>query len=56
MIFMIKTVITAAGKGTRLLPVTKELPKEMMPIFTKYKNNQRIVIPLYNLFLNNYIH
>ena len=46
MIFMIKTVITAAGKGTRLLPVTKELPKEMMPIFTKYKNNQRIVIPL----------
>jgi UTP--glucose-1-phosphate uridylyltransferase len=43
---MIKTVITAAGKGTRLLPVTKELPKEMMPIFTKYKKNQRIVLPL----------
>lgn len=43
---MIKTVITAAGRGTRLLPVTKELPKEMMPIFTKYKKKQRIVLPL----------
>jgi len=26
-----KVVITAAGKGTRLLPFTKEVPKEMMP-------------------------
>ena len=43
---MIKTVLTAAGKGTRLLPFTKEMPKEMMPIFTKTSNNQRIVIPL----------
>jgi len=25
-----KIVITAAGKGTRLLPFTKEIPKEMM--------------------------
>jgi len=30
-----KAVIPAAGLGTRLLPTTKELPKEMMPIFTK---------------------
>ena len=43
---MIKTVLTAAGKGTRLLPFTKEMPKEMMPIFTKTSSNQRIVIPL----------
>jgi len=43
---MIKTVLTAAGKGTRLLPFTKEMPKEMMPIFTKTRSNQRIVIPL----------
>ena len=43
---MIKTVLTAAGKGTRLLPFTKEMPKEMMPIFTKIHSNQRIVIPL----------
>ena len=26
-------VIPAAGRGTRLLPVTKETPKEMLPIF-----------------------
>jgi len=30
-----KAVIPAAGLGTRLLPVTKELPKEMLPIFLK---------------------
>ena len=46
MIFVIKTVLTAAGRGTRLLPFTKEMPKEMMPIFTKIHGNQRAVIPL----------
>ena len=46
MIFVIKSVITAAGKGTRLLPITKELPKEMMPIFSRIYNNNLIVIPL----------
>ena len=30
-----KIVITAAGKGTRLFPLTKETPKEMMPIYVK---------------------
>jgi len=29
-----KVVIPAAGLGTRLLPATKEMPKEMLPIFT----------------------
>ena len=43
---MIKTVLTAAGRGTRLLPFTKEMPKEMMPIFTKIHKNQHAVIPL----------
>src|SRR5439155_4594871 len=28
-----KVVITAAGLGTRLLPMTKELPKEMLPLY-----------------------
>ena len=28
---MTKIVITAAEKGTRLLPFIKEMPKEMMP-------------------------
>ena len=43
---MTKIVITAAGKGTRLLPFTKEMPKEMMPIFSKISANNRIVLPL----------
>jgi UTP--glucose-1-phosphate uridylyltransferase len=43
---MVKIVITAAGKGTRLLPFTKEMPKEMMPIFSKSFTNQKIVLPL----------
>jgi len=30
-----KAVITAAGIGTRLLPATKETPKEMLPIFVR---------------------
>ena len=43
---MTKIVITAAGKGTRLLPFTKEVPKEMMPIFSNVFTNKRIVLPL----------
>ena len=43
---MIKAVITAAGKGTRLLPITKEIPKEMLPIFSKKFGKKRILIPM----------
>ena len=42
---MTKVVITAAGRGTRLLPFTKEMPKEMMPIFSNI-NSKKIVLPL----------
>lgn len=35
-----KAVITCAGMGNRLLPFTKELPKEMSPIFTKNESLQ----------------
>tara|TARA_Y100000782_G_scaffold37847_1_gene42223 strand:- start:336 stop:1175 length:840 start_codon:yes stop_codon:yes gene_type:complete len=41
-----KVVITAAGKGTRLLPFTKEMPKEMMPIFSNTFTNKKVVLPL----------
>jgi len=41
-----KVVITAAGKGTRLLPFTKEMPKEMMPVFSKIFTKKRVVLPL----------
>ena len=38
-----KVVIPAAGLGTRLLPVTKEQPKEMLPIFS---NSDQTVKPI----------
>jgi len=41
-----KVVITAAGKGTRLLPFTKEMPKEMMPIFSSVFTKKKVVLPL----------
>jgi UTP--glucose-1-phosphate uridylyltransferase len=41
-----KAVIPAAGLGTRLLPITKEMPKEMLPIFTRGKDNQIFVKPM----------
>ena len=43
---MTKVVITAAGKGTRLLPFTKEMPKEMMPIFANVSAGKKVVMPL----------
>ena len=43
---MTKVVITAAGNGTRLLPFTKEMPKEMMPIFSNVFTNKKVVSPL----------
>jgi len=43
---IIKTVITAAGMGTRLLPYTKETPKEMMPIYSNTKAGQVILKPI----------
>jgi UTP--glucose-1-phosphate uridylyltransferase len=33
-----KAIITAAGLGTRLLPMSKEVPKEMLPIFVEGRN------------------
>ena len=43
---MTKVVITAAGKGTRLLPFTKEMPKEMVPIFSSMFTKKKVVLPL----------
>jgi len=41
-----KIVIPAAGLGTRLLPITKEIPKEMMPLFFKDIKGEVVVKPL----------
>ena len=39
-----KIVITAAGRGTRLFPLTKETPKEMMPIYVKSSKKAKPVL------------
>lgn len=40
-----KAVIPAAGLGTRLLPATKEQPKEMLPIFSSSFDGKMCVKP-----------
>jgi len=44
-----KAVIPAAGLGTRLLSVTKEQPKEMLPVFAKGKNGELCLKPIVQL-------
>lgn len=41
-----KVVAPAAGLGTRLLPMTKELPKEMLPVFFKGRSGRVCLKPL----------
>src|SRR3989441_2036137 len=44
-----KVVIPAAGLGTRLLSVTKEQPKEMLPVFARGKNGDLCLKPIVQL-------
>jgi len=41
-----KAVVTAAGLGTRLLPNTKEIPKEMLPVFDLDPNGSICLKPV----------
>ena len=41
-----KAVITAAGSGTRLLPFTKEMPKEMLPYCARAQDGHLILKPI----------
>ncbi|MEM2851476.1 MAG: sugar phosphate nucleotidyltransferase [Candidatus Bathyarchaeia archaeon] len=41
-----RAVIPAAGLGTRLLPATKEQPKEMLPVFVKSEGGRLFLKPL----------
>lgn len=51
---MIDTVvITAAGLGTRLFTITKESPKEMVPIFYRTSNDTVLVKPLIEIIFEN---
>ncbi len=44
-----KAVIPAAGLGTRLLSVTKEQPKEMLPVFARGKSGELCLKPIVQL-------
>jgi UTP--glucose-1-phosphate uridylyltransferase len=46
---MTKAVIPVAGLGTRLLSVTKEQPKEMLPLFARNSNGERYIAPITEL-------
>lgn len=45
----LRAVIPAAGTGTRLLPTTKEQPKELLPVFSRSVNGNRLVKPILQL-------
>lgn len=49
MVSINKVVIPSAGLGTRLLPSTKELPKEMLPVFSRTPEGQFSLKPLLQL-------
>lgn len=44
-----KVIIPAAGRGTRLLPATKEQPKEMLSLFARGSNGQICLKPALQL-------
>ena len=53
MIGLKKAVIPAAGLGIRLLPATKEQPKEMLPVFSRLSNGTLCVKPFLQLVFEN---
>ena len=44
-----KVVIPAAGMGTRLLTITKEIPKEMLPLHNRNSNGVICLKPVVQL-------
>ena len=48
-----KAVIPAAGTGTRLLPTTKEQPKELLPVFSRSADGKRLVKPILQLIFEH---
>lgn len=52
MLMVNKIVIPAAGLGQRLLTVTKELPKEMLPIYALSNDGEICIKPLFEQIFN----
>ena len=48
-----KCVLTVAGLGTRLLPLTKVIPKEMLPIYSKSKKGKLIMKPILQIIFES---
>lgn len=48
-----KCVLTVAGLGTRLLPLTKELPKEMLPIYSRSSKGELIMKPILQIIFES---
>ena len=48
-----KCVITVAGLGTRLLPLTKSIPKEMLPIYEKTSNGNIVLKPIIQIIFES---
>ena len=48
-----KCILTVAGLGTRLLPLTKELPKEMLPIYAKSTKGKLIMKPILQIIFES---
>lgn len=46
-------IIPAAGLGTRLFTLTKESPKEMVPVFYRTKDNKILLKPLLEVIFEN---
>ena len=51
-----KLILPVAGLGSRLLPITKEIPKEMMPLFLKNSSGSIIVKPLIQILFEKFFH
>jgi len=49
-----KVVIPAAGFGSRLLPMTKELPKEMLPVFVFDNEGQLYLKPMIQMIFEQF--
>jgi len=48
-----KCVITVAGLGTRLLPLTKVLPKEMLPVYSTSRQGKLIMKPMVQIIFES---